>query len=374
MNAPAAPRTLLIEEGWHATLAIARALADHGHTVTVLTANDSAARYRRGAVRWISGPAIERPQFPAHVAGLMRATPFDHVLPLTEAAMARLWDAPGPWHDRLHPATTPWQRQLLRSKHALVEHMAARGIEVPAQHRLDAALDLDATVRALGLPLVLKGATGSAGKMVRIVDSRAALDQAVRRARAIGGDWALQAFIPGPTYLVGGLFVDGEAVRLYGARKLAQHPPRTGGAIHLRSTDDAALLDLGRRALRELRWTGFASADLMRDADGRHVLLEINPRLWGSFAGAAAAGVELFAPFAALLAGHAPAPALGFTADDDCLIFPRYLNAAAYRTLAGARQALRDLRGDQGRDWRDPGLVLHTLRRLFHMRRRSHRL
>jgi len=111
----------------------------------------------------------------------------------------------------------------------------------------------------------------------------------------------------------------------------------------------------------------------MRRPDGRYVLLEVNPRLWGSLAGAASAGVDLFTPFAALLAGEAPAAELGFAADDDCLIFPRYLSAAAHRNLAGARQALRDLRGEQGRDWRDPVFVVHILRRLFHMRRRSSR-
>ena len=359
-------RVLLVEEGWHATMAIARGLADAGHAVTVVTANGTTARCTRRSVRWISGPTIASAAFVPYLTRLVDEGRFDHVLPLTEPAMARLWDTPGPWTDRLHPATEAWQRRLLRSKHALVAHMAARGIDVPAQRPIG---DLDDAVRALGLPLVVKGATGSGGKQVRIVESREALEAAVRRARAFGGDWALQEHLAGPTYLVGGLFDRGEAIRLYAARKLEPHPPRTGGAIRLRSTDDAALLDAGRRAMRELRWTGFASADLMRRTDGRYVLLEINPRLWGSYAGAASAGVDLFTPFAALLAGARPAPALAFAADDDCLIFPRYLNSAAHRTLAGARRALRDLRGEQGRDWRDPILVVHLLRRLVHMKR-----
>lgn len=368
------PRTLLIEEGWHATLAIARALVAAGHAVTVLTANDTDLRCRRRGVRWCSGPAIESAAFVPHLTAMMRATPFDHVLPLSEAAMTRLWDAPGPWADRLHPTTEAWQRRLVRDKHALLEHMAARGLAVPAQQRLDADLPLDAVVRALGLPLVVKGATGSGGKRVRIVDDRAALDRTLARARAIGGGWALQEHLAGPTYLVGGLFDRGRAIRLYAAQKLAQHPPRTGGAIHLRSLADPALLDLGQRALAELRWTGFASIDAMRRPDGRYALLEVNPRLWGSFAGAASAGVDLFTPFAALVGGGAPAPDLGFAPDADCLIFPRYLSSAAHRTLAGARQAWRDLRGDQGVDWRDPVLAVHILRRLFHMRRRAQRL
>lgn len=366
-------RVLLVEEGWHSTMYLARALEDAGHAVTVLTANGSTASCRRRSVRWISGPPLASPGFPAHLAGVMAGARFAHVLPLTEPAMARLWDAPGPWSDRLHPVTAAWQRHLLRDKHALVEHMAARGIDVPAHRRLDAQPDLGAAVRALGLPLVIKGDRGSAGRMVRIVDTMAALELAVRRARTLGGAWILQELIAGPTYLFGGLFHDGRPLRIYAARKVEQQPPRTGGASRLRSTDDPGLIDVGLRTLRELRWTGFASADLMRRPDGRHVLLEVNPRLWGSLAGAASAGVDLFTPFAAVLAGQVPPAQLGFAADDDCLIFPRYLGAASHRNLAGARRALGHLRGDQGRDWRDPVFVVHILRRLFHLRQQSQR-
>jgi predicted ATP-grasp superfamily ATP-dependent carboligase len=296
----------------------------------------------------------------------------DRVFPLTEPAMTRLWDAEGPWSDRLHPATEEWQRRLLRDKHSLVEYLAARGIAIPAHRRLDQALThgLD----AVALPVVLKGATGAGGRMVAIVEDRAALALAVRRARALGGEWILQELVAGSTYLFGGLFHRGEPVRVYAGEKVEQYPARTGSAIRIRSTVDPALLDVGCRAMRELALTGFASADFMRRPDGSYVLLEVNPRLWGSLAGARSAGVDLFTPFAAMLAGQAPAPALAFADGADCLIFPRYLNAAAHRTVAGLRRAMRDLRTDQGRDWLDPRFVAHTLRRLYHMKRLARRL
>jgi biotin carboxylase len=237
--------------------------------------------------------------------------------------------------------------------------------------RVDGTFDADAAVAALGLPAVVKGATGSGGRRVRIAETRAQLDGALARARSLDDAWIVQELVAGPTYLVGGLFDRGEPLRLYAAEKLEQHPARTGGAIHVRSTAEPALVEAGVRAMRELGWTGFASADLMRRADGTFVLLEINPRLWGSLAGAASAGVELFAPFAELLAGRTPAADLAFAANAPCMIFPRYLNAAAHRNAAGMLRALRDLRGDQGRDWLDPRFVVHVLHRLYWMKRRS---
>lgn len=344
---------------------LATALEAAGYAITVLTANGTTATCRRRTVRWSSGPAIASARFVAHVDRMMDATRFDHVLPLTEPAMSRLWDAQPAWSDRIHPHTEAWQRRLLRNKHALVEFMAARGIAVPRQQRIAEA--------TFELPLVIKGATGSGGKMVRIVETRAALDRAIARARRLGGEWVAQELVAGPTYLFGGLFREGLPLRIYAAEKLEQHPPRTGGAIRLRSIDDAALVAIGLRAMRELRWTGFASADFMRRPDGSYALLEVNPRLWGSLAGAASAGVDLFAPFAQLLAGETPRAELAFTANTDCMIFPRYLSSARHRNFAGARQALRDLRGEQGRPWLDPVFAVHILRRLFWMRRLAQR-
>jgi predicted ATP-grasp superfamily ATP-dependent carboligase len=270
---------------------------------------------------------------------------------------------------RVFPATLPWQRRLVCDKHAMLEHAAARGLAIPRHVRITAELSADAVARELGIPVVIKGATGSGGRRVRIADSKAELADLIARTRAIDDRWIAQELVVGPTYLVGGVFDRGRPIRIYAAEKLEQFPPRTGGAIRLRSLADAALVEAGAAAIRELAWTGFASADLMRRPDGRYALLEINPRLWGSLAGAVSAGVDLFRPFAALLDGQTPAPDLAFTPDNTCMIFPRYLNAAAHRNAAGFACALADLLGEQGRDWRDPRLVAHTLRRLYWMKR-----
>lgn len=347
-------RVVLVEEGWNQTVHVARALEHAGHAVTVITANGSRAHYRRRSVTWSSGPRVDDPQLVGHVERVARGA--DRIVPLTERVMTRLWDSR--CADRMFPATDEWQRVLVRDKHRLIDHMRARGIEVPRQVAL-------ADARLLGLPVVLKGAVGAAGTHVCIADSAQALDRACVRARQLGGAWVAQELIPGPTYLVGGVFHEGRPLRLYAAEKLEQHPPRTGPAIRLRSHDHAPLVELGMRAIAELRWTGLASADVMRRADGSYVLLEVNPRPWGSLAGAHSAGVDLLAAFADLLVGRVPAPDLAFATDDECLIFPRYLMAPAYRSLGGLARAIRDLGGEQGRDWRHPGFALHLLRRVL---------
>ena len=364
---------LLVEEGWHATMAIARGLRDAGMTVTVVTANGSSARCDHDGVEWRSGSPSESERFIEELDALVVTRGIDVVLPLTETTMCRLWDAELSWHERIFPHTERWQQALVRDKHALTEHLATHGVAVPKYIRVDRQFDPGAAIAALGVPLVVKGATGSGGRRVCIVSSERELVLALERAATIDEQWIVQEHIAGPTYLVGGLFDRGRPLRLYAAEKLEQHPPRTGGAIHVRSVTDPALVAAGLRAIELLGWTGFASADLMRRGD-EPLVLEINPRLWGSFAGAREAGVELLAPFAQLVAGDVPTPDLDFVAGSTCMIFPRYLNAATHRNVAGIVQAWRDLRGEQGRDWRDPRFVLHVLRRLYYMKQQAVRL
>jgi hypothetical protein len=361
-------RVLLVEEGWHSTLRLARGLQDAGFAVTVLTANGKRARCRHRNVDWCCGPGVDDAQFVSHVDAMVRESAFDRVLPLTEPAMQRLWDAPVAWRERIFPRTEDWQRRLVLDKHLLLEHAAERGIPIPRYRRVDATFDRLAAARELGLPLVVKGATGSGGRRVRIVATQDVLAAVLQRAELLGGHWIVQEHVASPTYLVGGVFRDGEPTRLYAGVKLAQYPPRIGGAIQLRSTRDSALVDLGVRAVRELRWTGFASVDCVRRADGTFALLEVNPRLWGSHAAARAAGVELFGAFAQLVAGQSPRADLSFADGVEGWIFPKYFRSIKHRGVRGALQGLRALVGDQGRDWWDPRFASYALRRERPMR------
>lgn len=336
---------------------MARALEIAGHTVSVITASGATAHYRQRSVTWASGPRVSDPDFARHVA--RTAETMDRIVPLTERVMTRLWDAPNSSvHAQLFPVTEDWQRSLVRDKHLLIDVMRERGIAVPTQVPVARASEL-------ALPVVIKAAVGAAGAHVHIAETPDALARALARVATIDGTWVAQELLPGPTYLVGGLFHEGRPLRLYAAEKLEQHPPRTGPAIRLRSRDYPALVDLGVRAISELRWTGLASADVMRRPDGSYVLLEVNPRPWGSIAGTRSAGVDMLAGFADLVGGRVPKPDLAFATDEECMIFPRYLLAPAYRSLGGLAQVLRDLRGHQGRDWRHPGFAMHLIRRVL---------
>ncbi|HEY0195643.1 MAG TPA: ATP-grasp domain-containing protein [Kofleriaceae bacterium] len=351
-------RVALLDEGWAQTIELAMALKDRDHDIIVITANGRSQLFRQHGIDWQCGPELGSPALAPWLEERITAGAFDHVLPLTERWAYTLWDLAPAWADRVYPATAPWQRALLRDKLTMSEHVAAHGVAIPWQRRLAAEADLELDLAAL--PVVVKAARGAGGTQVHIVETAADLARA-RAAVARGGDWGVQELIPGPTFLVGGVFQRGRAIRQYAAEKVEQYPTRTGPAIRLRSASDPRLLALAARVIGALDWTGFASVDFVRAADGDYRFLEVNPRPWGSLSAARLAGVDLFTPFAELLAGGSPAADLAFADGHDCRIFPRYLLAPAYRGLGGALHAVRDWLGPAGRDWRSPSFVRYAL-------------
>jgi predicted ATP-grasp superfamily ATP-dependent carboligase len=140
-------------------------------------------------------------------------------------------------------------------------------------------------------------------------------------------------------------------------------PPRTGPSVRLRTVDDAELVAAALAVFRALRWSGLASADFIRDVEGRFYFLEVNPRPWGSIAAAEAAGVDLFTPLAQLLTGGTPAPQLACRAGTSSTLFPQHMQAlAAGGTLGSLGRALADVSAWRAAPWHRPGLVLHLLR------------
>lgn len=65
-----------------------------------------------------------------------------------------------------------------------------------------------------------------------------------------------------------------------------------GASVYRRAVADADVDRLGRRLLDELDWHGPAMVEFRRDTDGTPVLMEINPRFWGSLTLPVVAGVN----------------------------------------------------------------------------------
>jgi len=358
---------LLLDEGFMSGAYTAVGLRDAGCRITIVAGTGGHGHYDGRNIDWSLAPAIDSREYLCAIDRLVRRSTYDYVLPLTEPIQALLWDAAPSWSNRIFPCTAEWQRKLLRDKRRLAEFAAARGIAVPEHRALPNDAALAAAVETLGMPLVVKGITGRGGSTTHVVQSVSLAREAMARVRRAGTTCFAQRYVAPPTYLAGGIFVAGGPVRLYAGIKVAQHPRLTGPAIVMRSLYDERLLNAAIATMRALEWTGIASLDFVRDADGRYLLLEVNPRPWGSIGAASAAGVEFFAPLAAVLRGEDPLPELGYRPDVECAVLPLALLAfESWRSPRKLGGALRGFRADRGiwRPWRQATHLAHRLARV----------
>ena len=94
-----------------------------------------------------------------------------------------------------------------------------------------------------------------------------------------------------------GLFVlrwGGRLVAVFAHRRLREKPPAGGVSVYRESIAPGfRVLRAGLRLLDALEWNGLAMIECKRDlATGRHVIMEVNGRLWGSLQLAIDAGVD----------------------------------------------------------------------------------
>lgn len=363
-------RVMLLDLNWKQTSYVAAALADSGMAITLVTTLRPDDIGLSHYCTQIQSPHPRSPGYLSFLRQQIASVRPDLLVPLCEPIIELLWDLDPPLEVPVYPATTAQQRNVLGDRRMFYERAAALGMAVPPWMSVGGAADLDGAARRFGYPFVLRGTRGLAGSQVRVVGSAgeaaAALDEL--KLRSPGQPFA-QAFVRGPRHLVGGFFSDGEAIRLFAQETIAMDPAVTGPSIRVRACAEESVIRGARMLFADLRWSGMACAEFIRDERGSFVLMEMNPRPWAALEVAERSGAQICRAFAESLAGRAVAPR------------QRYRMGGSQVVLEGFLQARRRGRGILSmlltlglRDWLDcaravpwkrPWLALHVLRRLY---------
>ena len=369
---PASPpsRVMLLDLNWKQTGYVAAALADSGIATTLLT---TLRPDNLGLGHYCSQIQTPLPRSPDYVPFLReqiaRVRP-DLLIPLCEPLIELLWDLDPPCEVPIYPATSADQRAVLGDRRLFYRRGAAAGIAVAPWMPVGGAADLEEAARRFGYPFVLRGTRGLAGSQVRVVGSAheatAGLDEL--QCESPGQPFA-QAFVRGPRYLVGGFFSHGEAVRLFAQEMIEANPPVTGPSIRVRAYADERLMRSARALFADLGWSGMACAEFIRDERGSFVLMEMNPRPWGSLEVAERSGADICRAFAETLAGRAVAPRHRYRMSRPQVVLEGFLQA--HHRGTGLLSTLRNLGLRDWLDclravpWKRPWLALHILRRLY---------
>jgi predicted ATP-grasp superfamily ATP-dependent carboligase len=184
---------------------------------------------------------------------------------------------------------------------SLTLEVAARlGVAVPRGGYVSSPAEVPGVLEAVGLPAVVKpleswADAGPAPVRLRcreVVRAEEAV-AAVERICAAGGRAVLQEWAPGAREAASFLYQDG-IFRAEFAQVAYRMDPPIGGASVLRESIPVApdVGQSGRALVRAIGLEGYSEVEFRRDASGRPLLMEVNPRLSASVEVAVRAGVD----------------------------------------------------------------------------------
>ncbi len=170
------------------------------------------------------------------------------------------------------------------------------GIPVPDSYTIDA---LHAGPEAIAYPVVLKTTHSQVLREGKFTYAAACIARNNADREAFLETWLpyskvqQQRYFTGRGWGVACLYAGGE-LRWHFAYERLHEMPLTGGASSYRRSVECPpqLLNAARMLLDELSWHGVAMVEFRVNAAGEFVLLEVNPRFWGSLALALRCGVN----------------------------------------------------------------------------------
>jgi predicted ATP-grasp superfamily ATP-dependent carboligase len=368
---------LITDGNERSALAAARSLVGAGYEVGVAASRRFAlAGVSRGVCRLhlATEPLSDPAGYAAEVGGLAARLGARVLLPVTDASVEAILDG-----RRYLPSTVALPFPELKTfrmgsdKAAMLRAAREAGLAVPETILLD---DAEAELPDAGFfPAVLKPHRSVVrGRRfgVQFVNSPDQCKKAVRALPDAAFPVLLQRRVLGAGE---GLFVlrwNGRVVAEFAHRRLREKPPEGGVSVYRESIAlDGDLAQAGRRLLDALDWHGVAMIECKLDqATGRHVLMEINGRLWGSLQLAIDAGVDFPRLLVACALGQrvpavthyrAGVRSRWFWGDVDHLYLKLRNGGGPARKLAAVRDFFR-LGGPRNREevwrWRDPAPFL----------------
>ena len=293
--------TVFITDGhWRKTLAATRALGRRGVDVAVgETTRLATAIFSRYCFQTVIYPSpLRHPeQFIDHIYHILSQRPYSMLLAMEDLTL----DLISRHRDRLSrltylPMVSNAKLRLAQRKDHVLKIATSLGIPTPQTWYIRSLEQVETLKNELPYPVVIKPRIGGGAVGVtypRNADELVALYRRVHRRFPFP---MIQEKIPAAGTGYGASFLMDEQSQVKAAfvHKRLREYPVTGGASTLReSVRYDTLRDMGETLLKTMNWFGVAMVEFKIDPRvGTPVLMEINPRFWGSLALAIEAGVN----------------------------------------------------------------------------------
>ena len=329
MNAAEKPRYAVVTDGlWRKSLSVIRSLGKAGFKVIVL--GDTwltTGFWSRFAHSRSRGPlASADPEgFIQHLHMVVTQCPEKPVLvPMEEASLLALAEHQDRFAEYAYFLFPDLDKlRIALSKRQTMALAQQLGLPFPVTVASD---DIDTFVEsALAFPheeLVLKPIRGS-GSMGVIYLSRGDLHaEGLRQHWEAHGPLLIQERVPAAGEAIGASLVmdrEGTCLACFCHKRLQQYPPTGGPSTSRVSIQHPEVAAMSTRLLQALDWRGVAMVEWkMHPETGRPMLMEINPRFWGSLELGMRAGVDFPLLYAKAARGETAAPVKDYTEGVRC--------------------------------------------------------
>ena len=186
-------------------------------------------------------------------------------------------------------AATPSQLALFNDKAAVSALAKTLGVPVPESFERQPEEPDEAFFSRVPLPCAVKPHCGesfglTASQRYRICRTKDELRAAFHHFKALTNeDPIVQEYLPGAAYGCSVLAKDGAVYRSLCHRRVREYPVSGGPSSCCESVSRSDLLAFSEALVRKTGFTGPAMFEFKCAADGSPRLLEVNPRVWGTF-------------------------------------------------------------------------------------------
>ena len=218
----------------------------------------------------------------------------DVVLPIADFAIRALSERRHvlSWGTKLPLLPEPQTFDIATNKARLAEFMVGHRIPYPPTVVVTSGLGGHEQLATLKFPILAKPPLSTGGIGIRHFDTPEPLI-AFLAQQPVGEQWVVQTFIDGPDLGVNVLCQDGRIIAATVQHAIKASPKPFASATGIEFRDDPAAMNVVRRLVGELGWSGVANIDMRFDRpDKDPQVLEINGRYWFSLLGSLNAGVN----------------------------------------------------------------------------------
>jgi predicted ATP-grasp superfamily ATP-dependent carboligase len=283
---------LLTDGNFKHTLAAVRALGKQGINTTVLSHIPGSLSFlSKYCTKSVHAPNPEKDvSFPYFVLEFVKNNHIDVILPISFASVMQLNSIRGDLERYTKiPLASNYSLNIAGDKHKTLKFADALGIRIPKTWYPTDENEVKKLSTELSYPIVIKGI--SDWGVIHYANNSYELIKYYHLLKEHTP--VLQEYIIGDGYGFFALYNHGKHKAIFMHKRIREYPVTGGPSAMAISIYDEKLFESGKTILDALNWHGVAMVEYKKDSKtGEFVLMEINPKFWGSLGLAIDSGVN----------------------------------------------------------------------------------